>query len=152
MQRLRFAASDASRVREIVRHHMFAYDAEWTDAAVRRFIRRVRPERLEDLFALRTADNIASGSGEPRVGGLPELQARIDAQRAAPLTTHHLAINGHDLRRELGLEPGPAMGRIIDRLLEAVIEDPVINERVTLLALARELSAAGADAPSPDER
>ena len=44
------------------------------------------------------------------------------------------------------------MGRIIDRLLEAVIEDPVVNERVTLLALAREFSTAGADGPPRGER
>lgn len=143
MRRLRFAAGEVARVRDLVRQHMFAYEAEWTDAAVRRFIRRVRPERLDDLFALRAADNVASGSGEPPVGGLPELRARIDEQRSTPLATHHLAIGGHDLRRELGMQPGPAMGDVIDRLMEAVIDDPVLNERGTLLDLAREMVGDG---------
>jgi putative nucleotidyltransferase with HDIG domain len=137
LRRLRFGAEQVARVRDAVRHHMFAYEAEWSDAAVRRFIRRVRPQRLGDLFALREADNVASGSGEPAVGGLPELRARIAEQRSAPLATRHLAVDGHDLRRELGIAPGPTLGRILDRLLEAVLDEPELNERHTLLGLAR---------------
>lgn len=141
MRRLRFASDEVRRVRDIVRHHMFAYEAAWTDAAVRRFIRRVGPNLLDDLFALREADNVASGSGEPAVGGLPELRARIDEQRSAPLAAHHLAVNGHDLMRELGLQPGPELGRILDRLMEGVLDEPGLNERTALLRLAREIAA-----------
>jgi tRNA nucleotidyltransferase (CCA-adding enzyme) len=137
MRRLRFGADEVARVREVVRHHMFDYDPAWTDAAVRRFIRRVRPDRLDDLFALREADNVASGSGEPQDGGLSELRARIADQRSAPIATHHLAIDGHDLQRELGMEPGPQMGRVLDRLMEAVLDEPELNDRATLLRLAR---------------
>lgn len=141
MRRLRFPVGAMTRVREIVRHHMFAYEAAWTDAAVRRFIRRVGPHRLDDLFALREADNEASGAGEPTVGGLPELRARIDEQRSAPLAARHLAVDGHDLRRELGMAAGPAMGRVLDRLMEAVIDEPALNERATLLTMARRFAA-----------
>jgi tRNA nucleotidyltransferase (CCA-adding enzyme) len=139
LRRLRLGGRDIAGVRHLVRHHMFAYDASWTDAAVRRFIGRVGSAALDDLFALRRADNIASGSGEPPVGGLDELRARIGEQVAAPLAQRHLALSGHDLQDELGLPPGPTIGRLLDRLLEAVIEDPSRNERGTLLALAREL-------------
>lgn len=143
MRRLRFPERDAERVAALVRGHMFDYQPSWTDAAVRRFIGRVGLDRLDDLFALREADNAASGVGEPSAGGMDELRARIAEQRRAPLETRQLAIDGHDLQRELGLAPGPGIGRILASLMEAVLDDPSRNERDTLLDLAREM-------PDPD--
>jgi hypothetical protein len=118
---------------------MFAYESASTDAAIRRFIRRIGPAALEDLFALRAADNAASGVHEPSVGGTDDLRARIEAQREAPLTAGQLAIDGHDLQRELDLEPGPRIGRVLDRLMEAVLDDPDRNRPDALLRLAREI-------------
>jgi hypothetical protein len=122
---------------------MFGYQPAWTDAAVRRFIRRVGPDALDDLFALRTADNAASGVADPAVGGLAELRRRTDAQRDAPAIGRRLAIDGHALQRALELPPGPEVGRILDRLTEAVLDDPRLNERGRLLALARAVHAGG---------
>ena len=138
LRRLRFGTRDIARVRHLVRQHMFGYDASWTDAAVRRFIRRVGHDALDDLFALRAADNAASGVTEPDRGGLEELRARVAAEEAAPIASRQLAVDGHDLQAELGLEPGPLIGRLLDHLLEAVIEEPDRNERATLLSMARE--------------
>lgn len=148
MHRLRFAEREVERVQALVRAHMFDYQPSWTDAAVRRFIGRVGLDRLDDLFALRQADNAASGVDEPAAGGTRELRERIAEQRRAPLETRQLAIDGHDLQRELGLEPGPGIGRILGSLMESVLDDPSRNERQTLLELAREAAAddaAGVD-------
>jgi len=139
LRRLRLGGRDIARVRQLVRQHMFGYDATWTDAAVRRFIRRVGDEAIDDLFALRGADNAASGAEEPATGGLDELRARITAQASAPIASRQLAITGHDLQAELGLSPGPIIGRLLDRLLESVIDDPARNGRDQLLAAARAL-------------
>lgn len=49
-----------------------------------------------------------------------------------------LAIDGHDLQRELGMEPGPEVGALLDRLTELVLDEPALNERSTLLDLARQ--------------
>lgn len=138
LRRLRFGSRDIARVRLLVRQHMFAYDASWTDAAVRRFLRRVGAAALDDLFALREADDAASGVREPAVGGLDELRRRIAEQRTAPIAPQHLAVDGDDLQAELGLVPGPRIGELLHRLLEAVIEDPSRNEREALLRLARD--------------
>lgn len=151
MRRLRFGAPEVARVREIVRHHMFAYEPAWTDAAVRRFIKRVGPDRLEDLFALRVADDVASGAGEPPVGGLDELRRRVEEQREAPMASWHLAVDGNDLQRDAGMAPGPAMGRVLDRLVEVVLDDPALNRREVLLDIARSWLAAGDPAHHPDE-
>ncbi|MCA1587260.1 MAG: HD domain-containing protein [Chloroflexi bacterium] len=141
MHRLRFPEREVESVVPLVRAHMFDYQPSWTDAAVRRFIGRVGLDRLDALFALRAADSAASGVGEPTSGGTDELRERIAGQRRAPLETRQLAIDGHDLQRELGLEPGPGIGRVLASLLESVLDDPSRNERETLLAMAREMPA-----------
>jgi tRNA nucleotidyltransferase (CCA-adding enzyme) len=149
LRRLRLPRDDASRITRLIRHHMFAYGPEWTDAAVRRFVRRVGPDLLEDLFALRRADNAASGAQEPFTGGSAELRARaLAAVEGDPLEARQLAVNGDILRQELGMEPGPAVGAVLARLLEAVLDDPTLNRRERLLELAASWIA---DGPSGDQ-
>ena len=146
---LRAPKAFVGRVANLVRHHMFAYAPEWTDAAVRRFIRRVGVEDLDELLALRAADNIGSGLAGG-ADGLEELRRRCRAQLAAhaALERGDLAIDGNDLQRALALEPGPAMGRLLDDLLERVIGDPMLNERNRLLALARTLAVEAGPPPA----
>ncbi|MGD0861988.1 MAG: HD domain-containing protein [Candidatus Limnocylindrales bacterium] len=141
------------RVAHLVRNHMFTYQPNWSDAAVRRFIRKVGPGSIDDLLALRAADN--QGSGLPAEAGLlPELARRVGAELAAHavLSRNQLAIDGNDLRSELGIAPGRALGRLLDDLTERVIAEPALNDRAILLELARtELAGrpAGAEWPGP---
>jgi putative nucleotidyltransferase with HDIG domain len=145
LDRLRAPRAVHDRVVALVRHHMFSYEANWSDAAVRRFIGKMDalgPGMLDELLALREADNV--GSGLPTgAGRLVELRARIAAELAADvvLDRRGLAIDGDDLIAELGLEEGPLLGRILDDLLEQVIVDPVLNDRPTLLMLAQGMLA-----------
>jgi tRNA nucleotidyltransferase/poly(A) polymerase len=129
------------RVERLVRNHMFAYDPSWSDAAVRRFIGKVGTESLDDLFHLRAADNVGSGV-PPTAGDLAVLQRRVAAELAANVVLNRsgLAIDGNDLIETLGLARGPAIGRLLDRLVERVVAEPRLNERTTLLALARSLA------------
>ena len=53
------------------------------------------------------------------------------------LDRNALAVDGDDLMKELGLPPGPELGRLIDRLVERVISDPALNDRETLMDIAR---------------
>jgi tRNA nucleotidyltransferase (CCA-adding enzyme) len=127
---------------------MFRYEPNWGDAAVRRFIAKVRPEAIEDLFALREADN--EGSGVPRdAEALGGLRSRIGAELAAGpiLDRSALAIDGSDLMTELGLPAGPALGRILGALFERVVEEPGLNDRPTLILLARDLAQRSAPEP-----
>jgi poly(A) polymerase/tRNA nucleotidyltransferase (CCA-adding enzyme) len=142
-ERLRALAlprADIDRVTHLVRHHLIQYTPDWTDAAVRRFLRRVGSgQPLDDLLALRRADIAASAGPEVRDRATEELEGRVAALRgAAVLTVHELALNGDDLIRELDLAPGPEIGRILDGLLQAVLDDPSRNDRDTLLRLARD--------------
>jgi tRNA nucleotidyltransferase/poly(A) polymerase len=138
--RLRAPRAEVARVARLVRHHMFAYTPEWTDAAVRRFVRRVGVDLLSDLFTLRAADDVASGVEEPP-GGWKELRERVASVANDPLEARHLAISGDDLVAELGIPPGPRIGRLLSGLLEAVVEDPALNSRDRLLELARAMAS-----------
>lgn len=144
LDRLRFARSRVERIAAVIEHHMYAYEPEWTDAAVRRFIRRLDGVDRDLLFALRRADNAASGVAEEGERYQRELERRIAAeleQQPDLLIRRRLAVDGHDLQAELGLAPGPAVGALLDRLMDAVLDDPAHNERVALLDLARQLAA-----------
>lgn len=141
LARLRVPGRRATRVVGAVRHHMYAYDASWTDAAVRRFIRRLAGVDREVLFALRRADDAASGVGEAGERVQAELEQRMAAEleRLPELLAHRrLAIDGHDLQQQLGIEPGPRVGELLERLAEAVMDDPDLNDRGELLRLARQ--------------
>jgi tRNA nucleotidyltransferase/poly(A) polymerase len=140
LTRLRMPRARADRIVGTIRHHMYDYDPTWTDAAVRRFVRRLSDVDRDLLFALRRADNTASGVGDMGEANQRELEVRIATQleREPGLLVHRrLAIDGHDIQRELGLAPGPEVGAILERLTEMVLEDPSRNERAILLDLAR---------------
>lgn len=143
LEALALARSDIERITHLVRHHMILYSSDWTDAAVRRFIRRVGPGRpMADLFALRRADTAASAGPEVRDAAAAELAARVASlQHTAVLTLSELAVDGSDLMRELDLEPGPEVGRLLDLLLQAVLDDPSQNQRDRLLARARQANS-----------
>ena len=159
MTRLKFSNEDIQRVMNLVNNHMFHYTDEWTDGAVRRFMRKVGMENLDDLLVLRRADREGNGMR----GGLPapirELQKRIDKviEDENAITVKDLNINGHVVMEEFNLTPGPMIGRILNQLLELVLDDPEVNQGDILLEKAREIFAAlssvkesdGTGAPDP---
>jgi tRNA nucleotidyltransferase/poly(A) polymerase len=141
LDRLHAPNAVRDRVVVLVAQHMFSYEPNWSDAAVRRFIGKMAAfgeGSLDELLALREADNVGSGL-PPDAGRIEELRARVAAELAANvvLDRRGLAIDGDDLMTELGLEPGPRLGRILDELLDRVIADPGLNDRPTLLMLAQ---------------
>jgi tRNA nucleotidyltransferase (CCA-adding enzyme) len=155
LARLRFSNEERARIVELVKHHLFHYAPDWSDAAVRRWVKRVSVERLEDLYALNEADVRGKGvDATPDLSSLAALKAHVAKVMAegAALRVRDLKINGRDLMTELAMKPGPALGKILDALLEQVINDPATNEREALLASARALlptieGAASASAP-----
>ena len=140
--RLRFSNDERDRIVSLVRHHLFHYDA-WSDQAVRRWIKRVGPERVEDLYRLNEADLRGKGLifKEDDLAPLFALKAHVEKVFAegAALSTRDLAIDGNVLMKELGVAPGRIIGQILEELLEEVIADPALNEREALLGIAREI-------------
>jgi putative nucleotidyltransferase with HDIG domain len=132
---LRFATGFRERVVHLVREHMFDFQESWTDAAVRRFVRRVGVEHVADLFDLRMADALGNGTRGPDTRRLEAMAKRIERvlREASALSVHQLAVDGDDVMRTLGLPPGPEVGHALQALLELVIDQPALNTRAALL-------------------
>jgi putative nucleotidyltransferase with HDIG domain len=124
----------------LVKEHMFHYTAEWSAAAVRRFIVRVGEENLENIYRLRMADSYAAAAVEPAPDYLLPLVSRVDKVLAGSriFSLKDLAVSGKDLM-ETGVKPGKTMGIILNELLETVLDDPGQNTRETLLNIAGNL-------------
>ncbi len=139
LERLRYPNSVIKKVTHLVRHHMFYLEIEKvTPSAVRRFVRRVGEENLEDLFKLREADRIGSGVPKAVPYRLRYLKFLIEKVKIEPIKPQMLKINGYDILN-LGVPQGPKVGWILKALLEEVIEDPSKNEHEYLIKRAKEL-------------
>ena len=135
--RFRYPNSVIDKCCHLIKEHMFSYDANYSDAAVRRFIIRVGEENLKDLFSLRRADAYATAAKEMKHDNLLPLIKHIEKvmEQSRAFTIKDLSIGGKDLIME-GILPGKHMGIILEELLEAVIEDPELNKREKLLEIA----------------
>jgi len=141
LKRLKFSNADTNKICNLIRQHMFNYTPDWTDAAVRRFIRRIGGLAvIPDLFALRVADTKAM---EQELGTkyLKELKKRIDkiVKEENALHVKDLKVDGKDVMQALNIAPGPKVGQVLDALLEKVLDDPKLNERNTLLELIKNI-------------
>ena len=144
LQRLKFSNDEKTLVASLVRHHLICYTSDWSDAAVRRWMRRVSVELAPQLYKLGRADALGKGRpAEQDLANISELEQRAAKiiELGAALSTRDLAVRGSDLMSELGLKPGPIIGRVLDGLLELVIETPEKNERAVLLEEARKIAA-----------
>ena len=131
-QRLRLSKKDIDRIFILVRQHMFYYQPENTDASIRRFMRNVGLQNINDILDLREADRLGSGARETS-WRLEEMKERMVAQLHQPFSITDLAINGHDIMKHLHIQPGPKIGKILTALFEEVLENPELNKRDLLL-------------------
>lgn len=146
MTRLKFSNDMISNVCHLVKEHMFHYESNWSEAAVRRFIIRVKPECMEDLYDLRLADMYGMYNEKvdvrysESVKLLLELKARVEKElsKKTVLSLKSLAVNGRDLM-QLGIPAGKELGRILKELLECVIEDPAMNNKERLIETAKKI-------------
>ena len=136
--RLKLSKRDIQRVFILVRYHMFHYQEYHSDASIRRFIRRVGFENIDDILDLREGDRLGSGAKKTS-WRLEEMKKRIIEQLNQPMGLDDLDINGNDLMNELSLKPGPILGEILDKLLEKVLENPNLNTKERLLKEAKQL-------------
>jgi tRNA nucleotidyltransferase (CCA-adding enzyme) len=148
LARLRFSTEERERIVALVRHHIICYDEHWSDAAVRRWLRRVTPELAEDLYVLCQADIVAKGREHAEdlknLEGLKLHAARVMSEGAA-FGVKDLAIDGRTLMLELGLPPSRRIGDLLRELLEDVIENPSLNEHAKLLVRAKTILARSAE-------
>jgi tRNA nucleotidyltransferase (CCA-adding enzyme) len=137
-ERFKLSKRDIQRIFLLVRHHMFYYQPDMTDAALRRFMRKVGLENINDILDLRIGDRLGSGSKETS-WRLEEMKERMQSQLHQPFSITDLKVNGNDIMTSFSLKPGPILGKILQELFEKVLENPELNEKEKLLEVTKEL-------------
>ena len=140
LARLKFSRKVIDQVSHLVRHHMIFYDSGWTDAAVRRLIRRAGEGCIRALIRFRCADQLARGTGTASRHAWAELEKRVEQQleRHGVLSPGTLAIDGRQVMEALNMPPGPQVGRVLKALSDRVTECPELNDAETLMALLQD--------------
>ena len=111
---------------------MFTVDEKQTDSAIRRFIKNVGPENLEDIIILRTADRLGSGAKETS-WRTEDFKKRLIEVQKQPFSIKDLKINGLDVMKELNIPSGPEVGKILEKLFKEVENKRLENTKEELL-------------------
>jgi poly(A) polymerase/tRNA nucleotidyltransferase (CCA-adding enzyme) len=134
LKRLRFPRKDVEKITKLVRYHLFYYNpGEVGESSVRKLLRKVGKENIEDLIQVRMADRIGSGLPKAEPYKLRHLRYMFEKVSQDPISVKMLKVNGEDVMKILKIKPGPKVGQILDVLLGYVLEDPKKNEREFLL-------------------
>jgi len=141
-ERLKFNRKQIDKIETLVRWHMFAYQPDMTDSAIRRLIRKVGKENINDMVMLRIADRKGSGA-KTTSWRFMELQKRIGEQLFEPMEINDMVVNGLDVMKVLNVTPGPIIGKVLKELFEEVLEDTKKNNREYLLTRIAELGKTG---------
>lgn len=138
LRRLRYDNETIARVKSLVAAHMLRLNYPRMNPA--KLLARVGSEDIDKLFALQEAD--AQGGVARNTAAIQEMRRKVEAALAQnrPYARGHLAVTGRDLLG-LGVPPGSSVGKILDKLLAAVIKNPQLNQKERLLQLARDLLA-----------
>ena len=130
LNHLKFPKKDIEKIAKLVRYHLFYYNpGEVGDASVRRLLRQVGPENMEELLQVRMADRIGSGVPKAEPYKLRHLKYVIEKVSQDPISVKMLKLNGNDVMKILEIQPGPGVGQILDVLLGYVLEDPKKNNK-----------------------
>lgn len=140
LRSLRFDNDTRLEVTALIAEHDAKLPAE--DSAVRRKLNKLGPERYFRLLEVKRADKLGQNQEKaaPELAELPKLRAMAEEILAEGqcLSLRGLAVNGLDVM-SMGIPPGRAVGRILNALLDRVLDGEVPNERDALEPLIAEL-------------
>lgn len=140
-KRLRLSGEEIERIFVLVRYHMFHYQPENSDASIRRFMKKVGLENINDILDLREADRLGSGARKTS-WRLEEMKQRMIDQLHQPFSVGDLEIDGDDLMNELDLKPGKIIGEILNDLFEKVMDNPELNTKDQLIKIAKKFTSS----------
>ena len=138
-KRLKFSKKEEEKLVTLVRWHQFTVDERQTDSAIRRFIRNVGKENLQDMLDLRVGDRLGGGAKETS-WRLEKFKKRLIEVQKQPFTVADLKVNGFDVMKIFGIQPGPKVGQILNLLFEEVVEKKLENTRENLLERLKQIS------------
>jgi poly(A) polymerase len=142
LKALRFPSGVVADVSTLIGLHLRFHGygpGEWTDAAVRRYVRDAGP-LLTRLHVLTRAD--CTTRNRAKAARLARAQDDLEKRIARLSEQEELAkirpdLDGHEIMRILDLPPGPVVGRAHQHLLELRMEHgPLGTERATQELLA----------------
>ncbi len=130
LNRLKFPKKDIEKIAKLVRYHLFYYNVdEVSEGSVRRLVRQVGPENMEELLEVRMADRIGSGVPKAEPYKLRHLRYVIEKVAQDPISVKMLKVSGNEVMKILKIQPGPEIGQILDVLLGYVLEEPKKNKK-----------------------
>ncbi|KAM9862152.1 CCA tRNA nucleotidyltransferase [Leucobacter sp. BZR 635] len=150
LRELRFDNATIKRVARLVELHLrfFGYsDQQWSDSAVRRYVRDAGTE-LEQLHILTRADVTTRNrrKAERLDHAYDDIERRIsELAEQEELAAVRPELDGAAIMRILEIPPGPLVGRAYAHLLEVRLDEGVIGEEAAterLIAWFREQSEA----------
>ncbi len=135
LERLRCEKALTEEVVRLIALH--DHDILNSEKSLLRWLGKVGEQSLRDLLTLKIADNLGQHPRYLRVERFEATRKSLDAllTKQPCFDRAGLAITGNDLLA-LGLQ-GPAIGRMLDGLVAAVIDGQVENHRESLLAFAK---------------
>ena len=130
MRRLKFPNKEIEKVVRLVRYHLFYYNVgEVSETSVRRLLRNVGKENMNELLMVRQADRIGSGVPKAEPYKLRHLRYIVEKVLQDPISPKMLKIKGDEVMKLLNIPPGPRIGKILTCLLGETIKDPKKNNR-----------------------
>jgi hypothetical protein len=135
LRRLRYPTDLRTHVTRLVRAHAFSLE-DVDELFARRFLRVHGDELAFDLVSHKEADLRGKKISPAELEAVARLRRLLEQERERPHRLTDLAVDGSDLI-ELGFAEGPALGRTLESLLDAVVDDPTLNTRDQLLERAR---------------
>lgn len=132
---------DSNRIFKLVRWHLFTVSEFQTDKAIRRFIRNIGVENIEDLMAVRTGDRLGSGATRES-WRLAKFKERIIEVSKTNFEIKDLKVDGNDVMKIFNIKPGPGIRKVLEQVFEKVDSDELPNQRIELMKYLNELMAA----------
>ena len=132
-RRFNLSKEQTDKVYRLVRWHMFTISEGQTDSAIRRFIKNVGLENVDDMMALRVGDRLGGGTQKAVSWRMEKFRERIDEVMTKPFSITDLKVNGKDVMETLAIKPGPRVGEILNELFQEVLEDANKNTKEYLI-------------------
>ena len=131
--RLKFSKKEKEKIVTLIRWHMFSVNENQTDAAIRRFIRRIGVDNVKDMMDLRVGDRLGGGTQTAESWRLKLFKEKVEEQlKPLPFSINDLKVDGTDVMNLLKIKPGPIVGKILNLLFEEVDEDLSKNNKAYL--------------------
>lgn len=138
LRRLRLPNNLTEPCLQLILYHDVRYNGSVKQ--IRRLLNKLGEKQMRALFRVQRADTLAQSEylreEKLRLLDIAEEQTEQIVREKQCVTLRQLAVNGRDLI-DLGVRDGRTIGRLLERLLELVMDEELPNEKAALLQAAK---------------